>query len=244
VTFSDVQNILQLFFRFFLDNLSRWEYIGIMQNKNVYAIQKIAESLGFAVERHIAQTGTNYLSCSLDKITVKIRIADHQDAYAIADYSCDNLEGSYKGAVAFLRETFRTCATDEECSALEGLRSQSKTAKSIWTQFVRQYPDNNLICDEHSMNGIQRAIWYKGSMDDCKRSPKRYQEMISNGFIKCQCHQCHAENMICPHCGKKIAGDLIARHFAAMGGSSTSERKSESSRRNGRKGGRPKKARV
>jgi hypothetical protein len=45
--------------------------------------------------------------------------------------------------------------------------------------------------------------------------------------------------MKCPHCGKEISDEEIARYFAAIGGRSTSPRKAAAVRENGKKGGRP-----
>lgn len=45
--------------------------------------------------------------------------------------------------------------------------------------------------------------------------------------------------MKCPHCGKEISDEEIARYFAALGGRSTSPRKAAAVRENGKKGGRP-----
>jgi hypothetical protein len=46
--------------------------------------------------------------------------------------------------------------------------------------------------------------------------------------------------MICPHCNQPIDDQLLAKHLASKGGSSKSARKAESSRRNGRLGGKHK----
>jgi len=68
-------------------------------------IARAAEALGYNLRnmRH-AQTGTCYLSCAApDEVDeIVIRVADHSDAYARADYTADGIEGSAQGAVAFL----------------------------------------------------------------------------------------------------------------------------------------------
>lgn len=45
----------------------------------------------------------------------------------------------------------------------------------------------------------------------------------------------------CPHCKKEIDIKEPFRQIGAIGGSSTSEKKQNSSRENGKKGGRPRK---
>jgi hypothetical protein len=47
------------------------------------------------------------------------------------------------------------------------------------------------------------------------------------------------DQMKCPHCDHEIPDNDIAKHFAGKGGASTSGTKKESSRENGKKGGRP-----
>jgi len=58
-----------------------------------------AESLGETVEFHVAQTGTCYVT--VEGLGV-VRFADHADAYGNADYTCDDIEGSYRGAISWL----------------------------------------------------------------------------------------------------------------------------------------------
>ena len=50
--------------------------------------------------------------------------------------------------------------------------------------------------------------------------------------------------MRCPHCGRDIDDQEVARHLAAKGGAARTELKREASRRNGRLGGRPRKLTV
>lgn len=95
--------------------------------KTADRIEAAAEKMGYSVKMKFAQTGTVYLNCSAevengkliewtdkfggfnqvadtDAIEVVIRVADHGDAYGRADYTCDELEGTYKGAIAFLKK--------------------------------------------------------------------------------------------------------------------------------------------
>lgn len=95
--------------------------------KTADRIEAAAEKMGYRVKMKFAQTGTIYLECSAevengkmlewtdkfggfnqvadtDTVELKIRVADHQDAYGRADYTCDDLEGTYKGAIAFLKK--------------------------------------------------------------------------------------------------------------------------------------------
>lgn len=46
--------------------------------------------------------------------------------------------------------------------------------------------------------------------------------------------------MICPHCKKKISAKNLAKAFASVGGSASTEAKAKAARMNGKKGGRPK----
>lgn len=47
--------------------------------------------------------------------------------------------------------------------------------------------------------------------------------------------------LLCPNCGHKINVKKIMREMGSKGGKSTSEAKSNASRENGKKGGRPRK---
>lgn len=47
--------------------------------------------------------------------------------------------------------------------------------------------------------------------------------------------------MRCPHCGREIDMALMASRMGMKGGSVTSEVKAEAARRNGKRGGRPRK---
>lgn len=76
---------------------------------NAQKIQDLAEELGCDVERHWAQTGTIYLTVTnyagRRTMSLKLRFADHADAYANSDYTCDGVEGTVGGARAFLLES-------------------------------------------------------------------------------------------------------------------------------------------
>lgn len=45
----------------------------------------------------------------------------------------------------------------------------------------------------------------------------------------------------CPHCAGTISSEELAKFLASKGGQSHSKKKSEASRENGKKGGRPRK---
>lgn len=95
--------------------------------KTAFQLETAAEKMGYSVRMKFAQTGTIYLTCSAEVETGNvvewidrfggfnqvpetksvervIRVADHQDAYGRADYTCDEIEGTYKGAKAYLKK--------------------------------------------------------------------------------------------------------------------------------------------
>lgn len=70
--------------------------------KTAEKIEAKAQALGFTTRVKFAETGTIYIVARHFGMDLKIRVADHQDLYATSDYTCDEIEGNYKGAVKFL----------------------------------------------------------------------------------------------------------------------------------------------
>lgn len=71
-------------------------------------LRDLAEEIGLSVEVSYAHTGSVYMTVSrfgaIDRNSFQIRFADHGDAYGRAGYTCDDLEGTAKGARAFMLE--------------------------------------------------------------------------------------------------------------------------------------------
>jgi hypothetical protein len=63
-------------------------------------LEDLAAEIGLSVRAWRAQTGTIYLACEHPRCSRRatIRVADHADAYATADYSADGVEGDDAGA--------------------------------------------------------------------------------------------------------------------------------------------------
>jgi hypothetical protein len=68
-------------------------------------IKTRAEKMGWDIDQEqIASTNTRYITLSRDaSFWITIRIGDHADAYATSDYTIDGVEGSYRGAIDFLK---------------------------------------------------------------------------------------------------------------------------------------------
>lgn len=88
-------------------------------------LEKLATELGCEVDRHTAQTGSVYLTIWRNGAEFKIRVADHADAHATADYTADGSEGSVAGARAFILGRLRTTE-----AALKRLRRARKSAQA------------------------------------------------------------------------------------------------------------------
>lgn len=77
-------------------------------------LETAADKMGYSVKMKFATTGTIYLYCDAPNETVIVRVADHSDAYGRAHYTCDELEGTYKGAKAFLQRRWNEIEADNE----------------------------------------------------------------------------------------------------------------------------------
>lgn len=65
-------------------------------------LEDLALSLCCSVDRFTASTGSVYLTIARNEVEFKIRVSDHADAHASADYTCDGVEGTATGARAFI----------------------------------------------------------------------------------------------------------------------------------------------
>jgi hypothetical protein len=97
------------------------------------------------VDKHIAQTGTVYLSVSSAQgKSLKIRVADHADLYANADYTCDGLEGTPAGArqrIMELRGTTWSAVRRLRRARRSRAARQNAAYRENWIEGVmRQWP--------------------------------------------------------------------------------------------------------
>lgn len=72
------------------------------RNRRINQIETLCEKFNVEFSKHTAQTGTVYFTIA-DK---KIRVSDHADAYATADYNCDPFDSDhYKQIKEMIQET-------------------------------------------------------------------------------------------------------------------------------------------
>jgi hypothetical protein len=113
---------------------------------------RFARDLGCHVDEQHAQTGTIYLTitraCAAGLRETRIRVADHQDAYARAAYSCDGIEGSLAGARKHL---FAALGTRE--TVLRRLRRLRRSIASKRTLSERE----QWIAGYMRERGVERA---------------------------------------------------------------------------------------
>ena len=109
-------------------------------------IVKAAKSIGCDIDREqTAQTGTIYLTISAPcGDAVRIRVANHSDAYGTADYTADGMEGTDAGAVSFLKSWLaEQCAENEDTkSAVDSFLAKVANIKSQQREIrllVKQY---------------------------------------------------------------------------------------------------------
>jgi hypothetical protein len=79
------------------------------RNRAVKQFTDRCDKLEQSYEFRQAQTGTVYITV----LGELYRFADHADAYGTANYTCDGVEGTYKGAVAHLLKAIKE-SNDEE----------------------------------------------------------------------------------------------------------------------------------
>lgn len=113
-----------------------------MHRKAADRIEKLAEELGFSVERHEAQTGTIYLTIERNSARglrrIKLRFSDHSDCYANTDYSADGVEGSPAGARQALMEKLGF----SERSIRRLRRFRKKITAIIHSEFVAKWEND------------------------------------------------------------------------------------------------------
>ncbi len=100
---------------------------------NADRIESLATELGCGVDRHRAATGSEYLTISRGAVELKIRVADHADAHATADYTADGCEGTMAGARAFLLAKLGTTE-----AAVRRLRRARRSAEARRNNTARQ----------------------------------------------------------------------------------------------------------
>lgn len=97
-------------------------------------IEAAAVKRGYTVlNTKFAETGTAYLIVEYGIATLKIRVADHADAYGTANYSADGTEGTVQGAIAYLdrranEEDARIAAEQAESDRIAALDPESRAA--------------------------------------------------------------------------------------------------------------------
>ena len=80
---------------------------GFPFRKYSIRLEKLLDNNNIAHDTHTAQTGTRYITIFADdelglEENLKIRFANHADAYGNSDYTCDNIEGTWDGLLMFL----------------------------------------------------------------------------------------------------------------------------------------------
>lgn len=109
------------------------------------SLEKFADEIGLRVDTKIAQTGTVYLTVSNARgKSLKIRIANHSDLYATANYSCDGIEGTPAGArqrIMELRGTTWSAVRRLRRARRSRAARQNAAYRENWIEGVmRQWP--------------------------------------------------------------------------------------------------------
>jgi len=110
------------------------------------SFSKLAKEIGCDIKWYQAQTGTIYIEITEENfkteeiVQAKYRFADHADAYATADYSCDPAEGTLSGAKKHLMDL-----VGFEKSTLNKMRKQKRDAQKVADNSIDNYfPDREL----------------------------------------------------------------------------------------------------
>lgn len=70
--------------------------------KELERLQRYCSLSNLYTKCHFAQTGTVYLTIESKEKTIVVRISDHADAYGTSDYTIDDIEGTFNGAIEFI----------------------------------------------------------------------------------------------------------------------------------------------
>jgi hypothetical protein len=127
-------------------------------------IKHWAERLGYDVYVHEAQTGTLYLKCSGEAATLRIRVADHADAYCRADISVSPADCTWWQAVKKLalanNQPVPAAVRRAELADLKR-RGFSSDEEEFWTVFWRKRRailEGAYVGDEHKWRRIIEAV--------------------------------------------------------------------------------------
>jgi len=109
-------------------------------------IAKAVKAIGCQIKReHTAQTGSIYLTVAAPEgDSVVIRVSDHCDAYGTSDYTADEMLGTDKGAVAFVKRWLAAqCeendAAREEVEAFLAERKADRALRAKVRKMAKQY---------------------------------------------------------------------------------------------------------
>ena len=94
-------------------------------------IEAMARRYGLAVEHHRANTGTVYLTIDSEEDQIKVRFADHQDAYATSDYTVDPCENQ----IGSVRDWIKVNGDNTEHLSYIALRREAK-------RIVKEFQNN------------------------------------------------------------------------------------------------------
>ncbi len=122
------------------------ERLAMSVRSRAARISKAVQAIGCQIEReHTARTGTIYLTVAAPEgECVVVRVADHCDAYGASDYTADDMLGTDKGAIAFVKKWLASqCekneATREEVKAFLASRKSNRALRAKLRKLAKQY---------------------------------------------------------------------------------------------------------
>ena len=121
---------------------------------------------GIIPDVDVAKTGTHYITLDGPDSRVKVRVADHTDAYGTSDYTVDDIEGTYEGAKQFVadwiaKERAESDEFSEELDDFSDRKSAFKKLKQEHAGLVKQIADKH----EGNIKTPDGEVWYPASID-------------------------------------------------------------------------------
>jgi hypothetical protein len=120
-------------------------------------IKKSADKFNIAFDYKQANTGTYYVELTSDSSTIIVRVADHADAYATAEFNCDPYDSDMiKGVKKWItdngRRTTLTASNAQKIADKFKSNLEYEKAKAVWA-IVDGLTDKQIMDDEIAIWG-------------------------------------------------------------------------------------------